>query len=226
MQRHPENNFLQFLVAIAFFIMVAIFNWFKRRQADAESEREQPPSTQPPPPMRHTREAPPSAPAPPRIPTETAWERELRRLMEPEAKQLPPRSEPAHEPPPLTHTVSTAGAERRPPQTWVTPATVRPTAPPVEVRPMRSAEDLGIPVELPGLLTSGASYERASELDTRVADRLRSISQRVALHAPAPKAQQAGFERTQAVALLRNRSSLRAVIMASVVLGPPRAMQD
>jgi hypothetical protein len=217
---------IQFLVAIAFFIMVAVFNWFKRRQAEAESEREQPPSTQPPPPMRHTRETPPPAPVSPRIPTETAWERELRRLMEPEAKQLPPRGGPAHEPPPLTHTVSTAGAERRPPQTWVAPATVRPTTPPVQIRPVRSEEDLGLPVELPGLISSGESYARASELDTRVADRLRNISQRVALHAPEAQAQQATFERNQAVALLRNRSSLRAVIMASVVLGPPRAMQD
>jgi hypothetical protein len=76
------------------------------------------------------------------------------------------------------------------------------------------------------LISSGESYARASELDTRVADRLRNISQRVALHAPEAQAQQATFERSQAIALLRNRSSLRAVIMASVVLGPPRAMQD
>jgi hypothetical protein len=81
-----------------------------------------------------------------------------------------------------------------------------------------------LPVELASL-TAAQSYERASQLDEQVAERLRKISDQVEQHKLVPQAGIASMEVAEALALIRNPRSLRSVIMASVILGPPKALQ-
>ena len=89
-----------------------------------------------------------------------------------------------------------------------------------------SEQDQGLPVELPGLTASAQSYQRASQLDENVAERLRAIGKQVQLHPVRVQAGALSPEVTQARALLQNRRSLRALIMASVILGPPKALES
>jgi len=86
-------------------------------------------------------------------------------------------------------------------------------------------QDLGLPVQLPGLTASTQSHERASQLDHTVAEHLQEVSQRVRLHAARPLAAAASREVAQALALVRDQQSLRSAIMASVILGPPKALE-
>ena len=83
-----------------------------------------------------------------------------------------------------------------------------------------------MPMHLPGLTSSAQIYHQASQLDENVAERLRQITERVHHHAPVQQVRAASLEVSQAVALVRHRRSLRSVIMASVILGPPKALEN
>src|SRR4051812_43512969 len=99
MPRSPEHNLVQFLVTMAIVIVVAIFNWLKKRNqseepSDTGSEREFTPPPQP----RRPR-APSTAPpiAPRRPARQTNWAEELRRMVEGrEPVAEPAREEPRH----------------------------------------------------------------------------------------------------------------------------------
>ena len=98
MPHDPHRTLIQFLVTIAFLIVVTIFNWIKKQAHSAEptetrSERE--PSS-PGQPTAHSRRSSP----PPAAPRPTSWEEELRRLLEGESAPPPPLPpQPAHEEP-------------------------------------------------------------------------------------------------------------------------------
>ncbi len=78
---------------------------------------------------------------------------------------------------------------------------------------------------LPGLTTSTPTYARASQLDERVAEHLREITKQVEQHKMVQQENPLPFEVTQALALVRSREGLRSAILASVILGPPKAME-
>jgi hypothetical protein len=86
-------------------------------------------------------------------------------------------------------------------------------------------QERGLPVQFAGLTDSDQSYARASQLDVQVADRLRQVSQQVQRHAIRPKGDVASRGVAQTLALLRSQQSLRSVIMASVILGPPKSLE-
>ena len=215
MPHNPEKTLIQFLVTMAFVIAVAIFNWIKRRS-------EEPPETNsegtPSPPHRATRSPagtapPPTAPRPPV--RKRDWEEELRRLLEGETA-TPSSQAPA--PPP------TPAAPAPPPLPAPPPVYARPRSAPMQ--PVAVEHERGLPVQLAGLTASAQSYERASQLDEKVAEHLRGIADQVARHKGVPKAGIASVEVAETLALVRDRRSLRSVIMASVILGPPKALQS
>jgi len=109
-----------------------------------------------------------------------------------------------------------------PPLISVPPAHVPPRS---IVRPVVVEPERGLQVELAGLTVSGQSYQQASQLDEQVAARLRGISQQVQRHAIVPQIKAGSRDISRALALIRTRSSLRSVIMASVILGPPKALE-
>src|SRR5205823_4234908 len=138
---------------MAFVIVLAIFNWIKKRRPEEPthpgSEREFSPPARPTL-QRRELSTPPVAPA------QRNWEEELRRLLEgptPEPPPLPPQ--PVHEP--LPHSPAT-----RPP---LMAAPSLPVPPAVPIRTVRLEEDRGLPVDLAGLTTSVQSYQHASQLD-------------------------------------------------------------
>ena len=215
MPHNPERTLIQFFLTIAFVIAVAIFNWIKRRSEgppETGSERNLPP------PPRSTRPSagtapPPVAPMPPA--RKRDWEEELRRLLEGE-------------------TTTAAPPERAPQETHsVPPPPPLPAPPPVYSRPLPSPMQpvavepaRGLPVELAGLTASAQSYQRASQLDEKVAEHLRAIANQVEQHKVVAKGGIASVEVAETLALVRDPRSLRSVIMASVILGPPKSLQS
>jgi len=215
MPHHIDRNLIQFLVVILFFAGGAIVNWLKRKgqseqPPDASSERKfsPPPARAPRPTGQPVSPATASRPTPRKI----DWEAELRRMLgEPETAPppLPPRpvhqeSRPAPTPPPVLPRL--------------------PTPRPAPIRPVVVEQERGLPVEFAGLTDSAQSHARASQLDVQVADHLRQVSQQVQRHAPRPKADVASRGVAQTLALLRNQQGLRSVIMASIILGPPKSL--
>jgi len=209
MPHNPERTLIQFLLTIAFVIAVAIFNWIKRRSEEppeAGSERQLSP------PPRSTRPSAGTAPPPvaPKPPTRKRdWEEELRRLLEGETTApAPDETHSAPAPPPLPP----------PPPVYSRPR-------PAPMQPVAVEQERGLPVELAGLTASAQSYERASQLDVKVAEHLRAIASQVEQHKVMPQGGIASMEVAETLALVRDPRSLRSVIMASVILGPPKALQ-
>ena len=116
---------------------------------------------------------------------------------------------PAHEPPP-------------PPLTSIPPVHAQP---PAMARSVVIEQDRGLPVELAGLTASAQSYQQASHLEEDVAARLQEIKKRVQRHASLPQLRAGSREISRALALVRTRDSLRSVIMASIILGPPKSLE-
>lgn len=205
------------ITLLIFFLISGISAWLSKKQQAGQEEPQPPPQPRRPRPARPVRPGPtPAQPqAPP--PRQTSWEEELRRLLQGESEE-----EPAAPP------VITAPPPRQPP-----PVT-RPTAapPPLPKRQpapvLKSDDDMekGLPVKLTGLKEAAASYLHASQLDKKVEAHMRGIEHRVVTHKTAPMVKVVAPELIQARALLRDQRSLRSAIIASVILGPPKAMQS
>lgn len=116
-------------------------------------------------------------------------------------------------------------AEQEPVPPPVTAPPLIYTARPAQSRPVEVEQDRGLPVQLAGLTVSAQSYERASQLDENVADHLREIGAQVQRHAAPRRPGMVSQEIAHALALVRTPHSLRTVIMASVILGPPKAFE-
>jgi len=190
------------LITIAIFVVVAIISaWLKKKQ-----EPEDEGWTGAPPPLPGEFE--PQKPAAPPRPKAARWEEELRKLLDGDAPEAP-------RPRPIV-----IREERK-------PATPPPVAPPVRQRPppliIKDDQEIGLPVHFPSLTQSAQAHQRASQLDLKVAERLRQIEQQVTRHTAAPKVERAAREIELAKTMLRSHDSLRSAIVASVILGPPKA---
>jgi hypothetical protein len=197
------------LITIAIFVIVAIVtSWLKKKQ---EPEDQSWPGQSPPPvPGRPAERPPPRSKA-------ASWEEELRKLLEgDEPAPTPPPSVIVYEPPKPLGSPPVA-----PPPVTLPPRPVLRPVPVIE----RDEQDVGLPVQLPPLTQSVQAYQKASQLDLQVAERLRRIEQQVTHHTIAPKVEVTPPEILLAKALLRNRESLRGAIVAAVILGPPKAFE-
>jgi len=79
---------------------------------------------------------------------------------------------------------------------------------------------------MPSLSQSAEALRRASQLERAVAQRLREVDEQLVSHGGTLKPSQASPEIRQAIRLLQNRASQRAAIVASIVLGPPKAFGE
>jgi len=82
--------------------------------------------------------------------------------------------------------------------------------------------------QLAAMEQSAAAYERASRLDLQTAARLQAVVARTAEPAPAqPAARLRGrpAEAAQVVGLLQHPRSARQVVLASAILGLPKALE-
>ena len=209
----------QTLITLVVFVAISLIStWLKKRQ------EKEPPG--PPPGMPGPRPPQPSS-------TAASWEAELRRLLEGE--------EPA--PPPVV-----AEPPRR------VPPPVPPAFRPVVIRPVveLDEQEIGLPVRMPELVESSRAHQRASQLEQRVKDFMRPraslpestaayqqaqrlegkvaehfkhLTGNVASHTAPGLARTIAPEIVQARAMLHNHQAIRSALIASVVLGPPKALE-
>ena len=208
------------LFGLLIFVLISIVaSWLRRKQGgDDENPMPAPP---------HPRRRPTATPAPrsptpaPAEATELSWEEELRRLLQSEKEEAKLPSSP----PPIIVQVP----HRTPPPM---PAE---TAPPAhkhksvfEVAEVRNPTDVEVTPNFhafAGLHESDQAYAQASQLDHTVQAHLRQVTDH---HVGSTHVQHRAprVEATQALGLMRDRNSLRAAMLASVILGPPRALSD
>jgi len=190
-----------------------IHNWFKRKQEEAEERDAGSRTPGKPPPIPPDRRSRPQAPA--------DWQEELRRLLQGEpAPTLPP-------PPPV---------RRPPPRTTEAPPIVRPTPEPAAPRPFlaRSAipvpdtgreMEVGLSVRPVSLDQATAAHERAAHLQSSVVQRMQETTSRVSAHVGAGPAMKRSTSAARMRTLLRQKESQRALILGSIILGPPKALE-
>ena len=78
---------------------------------------------------------------------------------------------------------------------------------------------------LPGLSQSAKVHQDASQLDHKVEAHLRSVTQRP-VGSTSVQHRAATPEASAALALVRNPKSIRSALLASIILGPPRALSE
>jgi len=217
MARHTDTSLIQFLVVIGFALLTALYNWFKKKQeakGQQETWTDEPPRSTPPgggrPPIKQPVSAPP--------PKSVSWEEELRRLLEGNQPAAP-------SPPP----VIVREAPRRPPPLPAAPAPVVPRPvvvrqTPLVMRPV-DEQDIGLPVNLPGLTQSARAYQTASQLDVKMAEHLRQVDERVSRHKTAAIVRAVSPDVARAMGLLRTPHALRSAVIAYAILGPPKALE-
>ncbi|HXG46514.1 MAG TPA: hypothetical protein VNO52_02735 [Methylomirabilota bacterium] len=193
---------METLITILLMAGAAIFHAFmkKREEKEAETWLDDMRPGQP----RGTPTSPAPAGSRGEAPRAESWEDQLRRLLE-ESRPAPPPVQPAPPPVPV-----------EPP-----PLVVR--APSGAPSDLASDEGEGRPVHMPTLSESAHALERADHLDERVAERLHQVSARLGLHRTAAVTKADLDER---LAWLRNPASVRTALVASIVLGPPKALES
>lgn len=203
---------------VVILLLSGLTNWLRQRKGlppdEAEEETERPV-----PPRGLTRRpvAPEETPAPP---PEFNLERELRRLFgEEEAKPPPP-------PPPAL-----------PPRVEVAPPKAPAPPPPPLPRPgFGSFEEAPAPTrELAMLAEAEQAYQRASAVDVEAQARLEAARVRAEAAkalatarraAEAPRASGRAPEVDAVLASLRSPRTARQAVVASLVFGPPKALEE
>ena len=202
---------IKLILVVGFLIASAISQWMKKRKGAEEGQDT-------PAPLPHPRRVggPPPVHQPETKPV--SWEEELRRLLQGEP------AEPAPAPPPIV----VHETRRVPP-----PILPRPEPAPrhrsvFEVEDQPSPMDVDVQPKfqpLPELTESVQAYQQASQLDRKVEAHLREVTQRP-VGSTSVQHQGTTPEARAALALLRNPQSARTAILASLILGPPRALAD
>lgn len=210
------DSWVSIAVFAGFILLSAISNYLKKKQAE-KSEPGFPDQSSSP---RETNQ-------PSSAPTRKAatWEEEIKKLLEDETEEsVPPVL--AERPRPVP----------RPPQPPALPPHLarnqlpRPAAPaPAQVAPAKiePSEDEDVHSRLARLSESAAAYTRASQLTERVTERMKTVDTATEQVRPAaPVAhRQIAPDASQAVSLLRTPRSVRQVMIASIVLGPPKSLE-
>jgi len=145
----------------------------------------------------------PPAPRPAR---KTDWEEELRRVLAGE------QSSPPSPPPVIVY------EEPRPRPPIAAP-------PPPRAVTMRAAPKAAPTVPVPGFAQSIEAYQRASQLDVKMAEHLSQIAEQVRTHAVEQKEKASAAEIVQGISFVRDPLSIRSALVASVILGPPRGLE-
>ncbi len=207
------------LFAVLVFVIIAgLSSWLKKKQRADEDNGSL--SSRPSSASRNPqRRPPPMASSPPRA---TSWEDELRRLLqgEPEAPATPPPVIVSSAPPPQLH--PQPGASLRPP---TLPAARTPRRAPI--RPTRPLE-VALTVSSSGFqegMKAQEIQEKTKELDRQVQKQMRMLGEHLRHQTAEMEAPKAAAERLLARAMLRDRQSIRAAMVVSAILGPPKALE-
>jgi len=193
-----------FWILLALVIGSAIWEWLKKKgqteqTGSGHGEPESPHSTSAP----HRPATAPPAASP--HPATSEWEKELRRLL-------------GGEPP---------GPSRSPPPV-VTAAPVARTVPPRLAESRIAEAERSVVVQLPALEDSTTAFQRASHLHEGVAERLKRVEEITEHHlgkVPALLRPNLSAETAQTISLVRHPRTARQAMIASLIFGPPRALE-
>jgi hypothetical protein len=214
------------ITALVLMAVSALAAWMKKKTAD--NRRDSSPDAPPP---------PTSQPRPQRP---TSWEEELRRMLEGQQPAAPPptmRPPPAMRPAAPPPVVATTRSQIPPP---APPTVIKPVLVPSERRavqmppPTPSPMPAPLPVpagvqvsaaQLAQLRQSREAYERASQLDKKVAEHIGQVSGQRVLDTRVER-RSVPEEIMQVVSLFKSAQTVRQAVMASIILGPPRALEE
>jgi hypothetical protein len=201
------------LIGLVVFIAIAIISSLLKRKEGGDFEL--------PPELKSRRDKPPrQEPAPARN-----WEEQLRQLLEerpappPIVEELPPPA-PAWQGQPQQ--VIASRAPGKPAIRAIRPPDPEPHIE-VALRPPSPQIEPSFQ-QLPGLTDSDARYTAASHLQERVVQHLAEVTRHrvgttsVTRHEISPEVR-------DAIGLVRDHKAIRAAMLASIILGPPRALE-
>lgn len=157
-------------------------------------------------------------------PKRISWEEELKRLLQ--GDTTPP---PAPAPPPIIRPQpSTPAPTPRPARAASRPVVPVPApAKPVPLHDWSKRKPAPVPLlDQAQLNQSAQAHERAQNLDELVAARMRETARRVESHIQDVRTISDRQEVRTALALLRSPESLRSSLIVSIILGPPKSMED
>ena len=219
MARDLDKTLVQFLIVAVIAITSGIFNWMKKQRAAKERETE-----------TWTQPTPSPAPPPSRA---SNWEEEMRRMLggeEPVAPAAPPvilaRPAPPPPPPPVVRQTVVAVEEEGPDlelPALTEASTVYQKASELNERVAQFMH--GVSGKLGQLDESVSAYERAAQLDVQVPRQMReTITHATTVTTSAHRAARNPLT-APIVAMFRTRATARQAIVASLILGPPKALE-
>ncbi len=199
------------ITLLVFGVIAAIANWFteqKRKKLDAERQREgSSPNVRPL--QRPSESQPPPAPA-------FDWQEELRRVLQGDEPVPPPRPPP----PPVLRPATPPPVPRPQPAQVSKPIIV------VRPSPVVETEGTGLPVTLPSLTQSASAYTRAQNLESSVEGHMREAREQVSRHTVRVAPRRTTAEVAGVVKMIRGPQGARTAILASIILGPPKALEN
>lgn len=210
------------IIVLIFAASSAFFSWLKKR---GEAGRSQPA----PPPIPGQREVPP-----PILPPQAQnWEEELRKLLqgvEPAPPPLPPPpvivQQPRRVPPPPPMISPPPAEEESPAPPMFQPMPVLNQSAEAFERARRLDETAAQEVDKGSTLAAAAqAFLVGSQLDDRMAEHMRQVTLRPVGSTGVTSGERTA-EATAALQLIRNPRSVRTAMIASVILGPPRALAE
>lgn len=202
------------LILVVIAVASAIFNWLKKK---GEAEGNQPA----PPPTPRQYDDPPPLP-----PQAQNWEEELKKLLQGVEPEPPPP------PPVIVHQPYRAPApppipveEEGPTPPFQPQPVLHQSAEAVE-RARRLEETSSHEVDKGSSLAAAAqAFLGGSQLDDRMAEHMRQATMRPVGHVGITSGERTA-EAAAALEMIRNPSSVRTAMIASIILGPPRALAD
>ncbi len=204
----------QILILIVLAVLSALHSWWKKKQGGAAEEDEDGNAPLPPRPGR--------ASPPPRPPASN-WEEELRRILQGEEAPAPrPMTPPPFvvaAPPPLPHAPRPVVRQSAAPKPYLAHSNI-----PIPLE--GEEEESGLAVSLPTLEQNVQAFLRRSSVERMAADHLQHPGRKVRDHCQiTPHHRRISPDAQRALALLRERGTQRSAIIASVILGPPKALE-
>jgi hypothetical protein len=216
----------KFWIFVAIAIGSIIVEWLKKRKQPGETDTSTDTSDLRPP------TTPTSSRQPAPLPGATSdWEEELRRLLggEPTVARPPPVPAPQPSPPPIRPVVIQAPRPVLvPTPVSGAPPIVKPIPPTLAGTAMAEAEKR-VEVQLSSLKESVTAYQRASHLQEQVMERLKHVeemTERHAASAPTAHRPNVSADAVQTIALIRNRNTVRQVVIASLIFGTPKSLEN
>jgi hypothetical protein len=153
------------------------------------------------------------------------WEGELRRMLEGDVPAKPPPRQPPPVPPRQPAPVARPQTiQRAPAPIPPRPALQRPSL----QRPPPVAEAEVVTMNLAKLSESQAAYQRGIQLHEHVGQRLQNVMQQTEKHRAAapPPMRAVSAELLRTVTMLRTAQSARQALVASIIFGPPKALEQ